>query len=40
MLSVHDQVPLLPIEFPEIFFASTECINSRGVNLEEIGRLI
>jgi hypothetical protein len=36
MLGVHDQAPVLPVEFSEIFFAGTERVNSRGVNLVTI----
>lgn len=35
MLSVHDQVPVLPVESSEIFFAGTERVNSGRVNLKK-----
>lgn len=36
MLSVHDQAPILPVEFSEIFFAGTKRVKSRSVDLDKI----
>jgi hypothetical protein len=39
MLGVHDQVPALPVEFSEIFFAGAERINACSIDLEKISVL-
>lgn len=33
VLGVHDQTPVLPVDFSEIFFTGAECINACSVDL-------